>query len=302
MQNTLVAVTLALALPAPAWARYGGPARGADAAEEVVVLRAPPDGRVLIKASRFRMGSEIPEVAAAQQMCKGDAAGAECESTLFADEMLAHDVKLGPYWLDRTEVTNAAYRRCVRAGACDAPRNAGAIRWTARDDDPVTLVSWNDAEHFCRWRGARLPTEAEWERAARGLSGRTFPWGNVFNPNLVNHGHLADGNSERLDDGDGFAELAPVASYPAGATREGVYDLAGNVEEWVADWYAEAYTDPETDDPRGPAVGNYRVIRGGSYRDGRAWLRGAARDKSVPSLSFPWLGFRCAKTAEPVTP
>jgi formylglycine-generating enzyme required for sulfatase activity len=209
--------------------------------------------------------------------------------------MVAHEVMLSDFFIDRTEVTNRDYRRCIAVGVCDAPRDRGALRWTQRDDHPVTLVTWSDADRYCRWRGARLPSEAEWERAARGLNGRVFPWGNVFNPYLVNHGR--PGRIDRLDDRDGYAELAPVASFVAGATTEGIYDLAGNVEEWVADWYAEGYVEPQKRDPRGPALGNFRVVRGGSYRDGRAWLRGAARNRALPSVALPWVGFRCASDA-----
>jgi formylglycine-generating enzyme required for sulfatase activity len=296
VKPAIVALLAVLALAWPAHARSGG-TRQAHTNDEVVVLRAVPEGRVLIKGGTFKMGSEIGEIALAQKMCREDLPSGQCEATTFADEMVAHEVLLDAFWIDRTEVTNKAYRRCVEVGVCTAPRHAGAVRWSARDDHPVTLVTWADADRFCRWRGARLPTEAEWERAARGLRGRIFPWGNVYNPNLLNHGRVALIEVDRLDDGDGFAELAPVASFVAGATSEGVHDLAGNVEEWVADWYAEGYADPDTHNPRGPTIGNYRVVRGGSFRHGRAWLRAAARDKAIPSLSEPWRGFRCAADA-----
>jgi formylglycine-generating enzyme required for sulfatase activity len=99
-----------------------------------------------------------------------------------------------------------------------------------------------------------------------------------------------------LDDADGFAELAPVAWFGSGRTPEGVHDLAGNVAEWVSDWYAESYAEPELRDPVGPPSGVFRVVRGGSFRDGRAWLRGAARQKELPTLGRPWIGFRCARS------
>jgi formylglycine-generating enzyme required for sulfatase activity len=269
--------------------------RRAESRAATVVLRAPVGEAILIRGGRFRMGSEVQEVAAAQALCRTEPVGLECEPTLFADEMVAHDVQLKDFWIDPTEVTNRSFRRCVAAGACSQPRNAGVDAWTSGDDEPVTLVSWYDADRYCRWVGAALPTEAQWERAARGWSGRTFPWGDVYNGKLVNHGRLAVADADQLDGSDGFLELAPVASYSQGATPEGVYDLAGNVEEWVLDWYAKGYPQDAAVDPTGPSTGERRVIRGGSFRDGVGWLRGAARSADFPALAYPWRGFRCAR-------
>ncbi len=262
-----------------------------------LVLQAPGPARVLIRGAVFRMGSDVPNVIAAQAMCQLELLARLCESHLFADEMVAHDVMLRDYWIDRTEVTNRAYRRCVAAGACQAPSYSAATGWTGADHHPVTLVSWYDAATYCHWVGGRLPTEAEWERAARGWNRRTYPWGEVFNPKICNHGRFA---ANALSDVDGYPELAPVGSFPAGRSPEGVYDLAGNVEEWVADWYAPGYVEADTQDPTGPASGDAKVIRGGSFKSGRAWLRGAARGKDLPSTQRVDRGFRCA--ADPVAP
>lgn len=291
-----IALVLALAaeqVALPALAHRESPERELS----VLVLRTPIEGMVRIVGGPVRLGSEVPEIAAAQRMCRFERPRERCEGALYADEMLAHDVLLSDFWLDRHEVTNGAYRRCVAAGVCRWPNDEGALRWTSDDQRPATLVTWHDAARYCRWRGGRLPTEAEWERAARGWSRRVFPWGDVYGPQLANHGRAGPDGIVRLDDGDGFAELAPVGSFPAGATREGVHDLAGNAAEWVSDWYADSYVEPEFRDPQGPAQGTLRVVRGGSFRDGRAALRGAARNAVAPSSALSWIGFRCAKQA-----
>lgn len=250
----------------------------------------------MIRGGHFRMGSTIAEIALAQATCRLEPLGRRCSTTLFANEMVAHEVMLADYWLDRTEVTNAAYSRCVEAGVCQAPSYAAAQAWRRQPDLPVTLVSWYDADRYCRWVGARLPTEAEHERAAAGWNKRRFPWGNVFNPRLANHGRFAP---EVLDDSDGFAELAPVGSFVQGRTPEGVVDLAGNVAEWVSDWYAPGYPEADVVDPRGPATGQEKVVRGGSYVSARAWLRSSCRGRDIPSRRRPWRGFRCARNSSP---
>ncbi|MEZ4440322.1 MAG: SUMF1/EgtB/PvdO family nonheme iron enzyme [Polyangiaceae bacterium] len=264
--------------------------------ERRVVLRAPGSTMVKLIGGHFRMGSTIPEVAAAQAICRLEGRGQECGSSEFGDEMVAHEVMLSDFWLDRTEVSNGAYQRCVDVGGCAPPTYAAEEAWRADPDRPVTLVSWYDAARYCAFRGARLPTEAEWERAARGWSGRLYPWGNVYNRKVCNHGRFA---LDELDDGDGYAELAPVDAYPEGRTPEGIANLAGNVEEWVADWYAAGYPEADTVDPQGPAMGDYRVVRGGSYVRGRAWMRGAQRGKDAASSRSPYRGFRCAKSDRP---
>jgi len=291
----LTIVSLALPLTASARRSADEPSRRAQTADSRAVLRAPGTTMVLIRGGHFRMGSTVPEVAVAQAMCRIEPLGRECGSedfANFANEMVAHEVMLADFWLDRTEVTNAAYRRCVDAGVCAAAPYEAAEAWRAGDDLPVTLVSWYDARTFCQWRGARLPTEAEWERAAKGWNQRTFPWGDTYNPKVCNHGAFS---FDRLDGGDGFPELAPVDAFPQGRTPEGIAGLAGNVEEWVEDWYAPQFAEADTVDPAGPSTGDDRVVRGGSFLTGRSWMRSARRTHAPPSVREPQRGFRCAK-------
>ncbi|WP_437786256.1 formylglycine-generating enzyme family protein [Sorangium sp. So ce1097] len=284
----------------PAAAEAALPASGGQRARSpasVVALRAPGAAAVLVRAGSFTMGSSEVEIAHAVTLCKLEPAGELCvEETeaSFANELVAHEVYLSDFWIDRTEVTVASYRRCVSAGVCTEPPYASGGQRFDRPDFPVVLVSWSDAQRYCAWAGGRLPTEAEWERAARGVAGRRYPWGNVYNPFHANHGRLS---FDELDDGDGFLELAPVGALVAGRTPDGIDDLAGNVEEWVADYYHPEYPAGSAKDPRGPDMGEERVLRGGSYIQGRPWVRGAARGHDVPTSRRAWRGFRCARDA-----
>jgi sulfatase modifying factor 1 len=258
------------------------------------VLRGPGSEQVLLRSGTFTMGSSDAEAAHALALCHAEPRSSECRDEWFATEQTAHEVFLSDYWLDRTEVTVSRYRRCVAAGRCALPPYADGAERFDRPDLPVVLVTWSEAARFCAWAGGRLPTEAEWERAARGLAGRRYPWGNVYNPFLSNHGAFA---LEDLDGRDGFLEIAPVGSFPGGRTPDGLDDLAGNVKEWVSDWYAPEYPKADAADPQGPDQGDLRVVRGGSYVHGRTWLRGAARDRERPGERAPWIGFRCARDA-----
>lgn len=260
----------------------------------VVVLRAPGPERVLIRAGSFVMGSNELDVSSALAQCKAEPRGEACTEEAFSVEYPRHAVSLSDYWIDRTEVTVARYARCVSAGVCAAPPYADGAERFNRADYPVTLVTWYDAAAFCSWAGGRLPTEAEWERAARGAQSRAYPWGSVYNPYLANHGVLA---SDPLDDIDGFLELAPVGSFRDGSTPDGLVDLAGNVEEWVGDYYDPEYPQASAENPKGPASGQERVIRGGAYVHGPSRIRSAARDKDLPSTRKTWRGFRCAYPA-----
>lgn len=277
-----------LGTPEPA-----APAAEASTDDGIAVLRTPGPDTILIRAGVFTMGSTDAEVAFALTLCRAEPARDECKEESFALEENAHQVLLSSFRIDRTEVTVARYKRCVAAGRCAMPPYATGGERFDRPDFPVTLVTWNDARTFCEWDGGRLPTEAEWERAARGAAGRRYPWGNVYNPLITNHGRFA---IDELDDADGFLELAPVASFAEGRTPDGIDDLAGNAEEWVADWFAPEYPRADAVNPRGPEIGDTRVIRGGSYVHPRPWLRGAARSTDLPSSRRTWRSFRCVRS------
>jgi formylglycine-generating enzyme required for sulfatase activity len=247
------------------------------------------------------MGSTQAQLARAIGMCEREVLATQCsENELIAlvrSESVAHPVTLSPFEMDVTEVTVADYARCASAGWCAPPALSPEDARFARPDLPVTHVRWDDANAYCKWAGGRLPSEAEWEYAARGTEGREFPWGNVYNARLANHGALAD---DPTDASDGFVGLAPVGSFPDGATPLGLLDMAGNAAEWVADvleldrfGHPVGYADSAEVNPKPKtAGGGNHVVRGGSYRDAPMWLRGAARDTT--SLPRPAkVGFRC---------
>lgn len=267
----------------------------------VASLRSPGSLMIRVPSSTFRMGSTEVEALEAAADCAREPFGFHCNEMTFTDELPAHSVTLGSYWLDRTEVTVRAYRRCVELRRCrPAPFAEGGARFD-RPDYPVSLVTFEDAARYCEFRGARLPTEAEFERAARGLRHRRFPWGELYNSHAANHGRFGWDIS---DAGDGFAELAPVGSFPAGQTPEGFLDLAGNVAEWVTDHYTARYPGSPQRDPVGPPAppaSSERVVRGGSYAQAGPWLRGAARRFQEPNARKPYLGFRCAKSTPRVS-
>lgn len=278
--------------PAPVRASLEG-----SSAEEFLALAPPAPERVHILAGAFTMGSTSEEVIAAIAACASEPLGDPdiCEQDgEYANELSAHEVYLSEYWIDRTEVTVARYRTCVATGTCtELPYAAGGGRFD-QPDLPAVLISWTEARKFCSWAGGRLPTEAEWERAARGRGGRRFPWGNIYNAFVANHGRLAWND---LDDSDGFLELAPVGSFSDGAAEGGILDLAGNAEEWVADWYAPAYPEANEMNPKGPDMGDDRVVRGGSYTHSKANMRAAARRHALPDQRRAWRGFRCVYSA-----
>ncbi|MFA6112031.1 MAG: SUMF1/EgtB/PvdO family nonheme iron enzyme [Candidatus Latescibacterota bacterium] len=219
------------------------------------------------------------------------------------DERPVHQVALEAYWLDRFEVTVAEYRACVEAGACMPPEQGGACTWgrPGRDAHPVNCVDWTQAACYCSWVGERLPTEAEWERAARGPQGRRFAWGDGP-PQGRRGGNVADESARQAMPtwtvisgyDDGYPATAPMGRFEP--TPEGLYDLSGNLTEWVADWYeAEYYARSPRGNPLGPGTGRFRVVRSGSWRNADDYLRASYRYGLVPGYRAVNVGFRCAR-------
>jgi formylglycine-generating enzyme required for sulfatase activity len=221
------------------------------------------------------------------------------------DERPVHIVYLNDYFMDQTEVTNAMYAACVASGKCEKPRFITSNTQNAAinsyyygnpkfDNYPVIFVSWEDAKTYCKWAGRRLSTEAEWEKAASWdaatVTKRLYPWGNSIDCSYANY----YGKGSDLCVGD----TTPVGDYPQGASSYGVLNMAGNVSEWVMDRFDPLYYGNSSEEnPRGPASGDYIVIRGGSFLVGKDSLRTTERDMRTPDYASKSIGFRCAMDA-----
>jgi formylglycine-generating enzyme required for sulfatase activity len=230
---------------------------------------------VLIQAGEFIMGNDSGE----------------------SDEKPAHTVYLDSFYIDKFEVTNKNYNECVQKGNCKEPGDLTNYRdeiyfYNPRYSEyPVIYVDWKMAETYCKWRGTRLPTEAEWEKAARGTDERSYPWGNdsdCRNANFRDHRCLR------------ISDTAPVIDYETGQSVYGVFNMAGNVWEWVADWYSSSYYSnyaglTTKTPPTGPADGNRRVIRGGGFNNNFESLRVTNREGRDPTSYASHVGFRCVR-------
>lgn len=285
---------------------------------------------VLVPAGEFPMGSTEAEAHAALEQSRRDG-WTSAELSNFIDWSPVHTVHLDAFWIGVTEVTNAQFEAFVREALyrTEAENSGGGgyydgsewkqdprVVWRTplrpgdrtqpfgeRREHPVLQVSWNDAARFCQWAGMRLPTEAEWEKAARGTDGRRYVWGWVWPP-PPRSANVADLSTMRSDTNiigmeeydDGWAVTAPVGSYPDGAGPYGCLDMAGNAWEWCADWYApDAYAKSPERNPRGPSDGSHRVLRGGSWMNySAAFFCAAFRGANRPSGRGDHVGFRGA--------
>ncbi|MBU6352334.1 MAG: SUMF1/EgtB/PvdO family nonheme iron enzyme, partial [Chloroflexi bacterium] len=239
-----------------------------------------PVEEILIPAGSFQMG------------CDSSNPGETC----LGDMQPLHTVTLDAYFIDKYEVTNARYKACVDAGGCTAPQSVDSVTrfpyygTSTYADYPVTYVNWYRARAFCAWEGKRLPTEAEWEKAARGSSDtRKYPWGSSA-PDCTKLNYNYSGC---------VGDTSLVGSYPSGASPYGVMDMAGNVWEWVNDWYDGSYYSVSPDsNPQGPTTGEYRVLRGGSWSSDSNGVRSANRNANLADF---WsgnfgVGFRCVRS------
>ena len=250
------------------------------------------DGSIMayVPAGDFMMGSEDEEVDFALQLCREH--DTNCSRSYFSVEQPAHFVVLDAYWIDLTEVTMDRYRPCEQAGVCEE-KGCRSEDSPGEGNHPVVCLTWDQAATYCEWVEGRLPTEAEWEYAARGPEGRRYPWGDRFVGTRLNY---CDANcplskrDETFD--DGFARSAPVGSYPEGASWVGALDMSGNVWELVADWDGE-YPPGRQVNPTGPSSGIRRVARGGSWHASPDHVRSALRTNLGAGDMVDHVGFRC---------
>ncbi len=248
----------------------------------------------LVPAGCFMMGSSEDEFDVAFQQCKEELGKGECGRNWFVSEAPQHKVCFDkPFWIDVYEVTNGQY----------GGPSEDCMEWSSEDDQPRICTDWFDSIAHCESRDARLPTEAEWEYAARGPDGLKYPWGNGFE---CSRGNYNDETSyypivEVREECDGFFQTAPVGSFQDGISWVGAYDLSGNVWEWMSDWYgADYYADSPANNPQGPESGENRVMRGGSWQNSVVYgLRAVYRAMLAPDDWSRSAGFRCARPYNP---
>lgn len=246
--------------------------------------RQGPGEMIYIPAGEFWMGCD-----------QNNNAGYECNM----DEIPPHPVYLDAYYIDKYLITNAQFAQCVAAGSCIAPANQSSWSRLSYYDNPefanypVINIPWQNAQDYCTWSGKRLLTEAEWEKAARGTSMRVYPWGNIA-PNCSLANSYDDATST-----DCVGDTSEVGSYPLGSSPYGVLDMAGNVWEWLHDWYLSTYYEISPySNPTGPTTGTVKVLHGGGWHTRWEGLRSSDRLFSDPVLIYANVGFRCGATPD----
>lgn len=255
---------------------------------------------VYIPAGSFMMGSTEEEIDQLVARCE---VSGDCKRAWLEVEIPQHGVTVDGFWIDQTEVTHTMYDRCVETGACTGlwylkgyTSEEQYNRDPQKDDHPAAPILWSMAHRYCSWVGGRLPTEAEWEWAARGEDGRIYPWGDEEGDGT--QANFCDASCPlslgSVQVNDGFEAFSPVGSYPAGASPFGVLDMSGNVWEWVQDCYDPAYyaVSPELN-LTGPAETGLRVIRGGSWINPMVAIRVTTRSGLEEGQSPDDVGFRC---------
>ncbi|MGB1288469.1 MAG: formylglycine-generating enzyme family protein, partial [Aggregatilineales bacterium] len=261
---------------------------------------------VLVPPGSFEMGSKPNEVNIAVAECSGSHVNNHiCPESFFTDETPTSIQEFKQaFWIDRTEITRSQYQLCVNSGWCDPiPTSI----FSQEPSQPINRVTWFQANTYCEWRNSRLPTESEWEYAARGSDTLIFPWGNTFNGKFANHCDLNCGSAAwsssyeyvHEENNDNFAVTSPVGSYPDGASWVGALDMSGNVREWTSSPYLLYPYDLQYEQGgnNGELSKNY-VLRGGSFGNTSFQLRASYRRAESPTNGFNNFGIRCARDYE----
>ncbi|MBZ0297440.1 MAG: formylglycine-generating enzyme family protein, partial [Anaerolineae bacterium] len=311
-QQAQTATQDALNLTSPTWTVT--PTDPATLTPDPEMLRANAGLVEVVDGGSFTMGTTPQEVQTAVNLCV-DVQNGNCTLAMGEDSAPPHEVTLNPFEMEVYEVTNRQYVIFLNSMGPNSHLNGceGQLCIVTRDQDenatiaqdergvyvsqpivdtvPVTYVTWYGAKAYCEAIGRRLPTEAEWERAAKGSDRRVYPWGNDWDPLYAKTSIPEDGTVGAL----------PVGSYPLGASPYSLLDMAGNVAEWVSDWYSPVYyVQPDASglNPQGPQVGEQKVVRGGSWDAKPFFARTVHRQSFLPDQAGAWLGFRCAADYE----
>ena len=257
---------------------------------------------ILIPGGTFMMGSSSEQIHSLLR----DFEGVQIDA--FRPEIAQRQVTLDDYYIDQYEVSYRLYQKFLEVTGRPQPKYWNDERFH-RPNNPVLGVTWYEADAYCKWAGKRLPTEAEWEKAARGSQSYIYPWGNDWDSQAANTASYWSGhpftslaswsNWMQTSQAQKNAGTVEVGSLPRGKSPYGVYDLAGNVSEWVSDWFLPYESQLVTiQNPQGPATGNMKIHRGGSWSVSEMFARSTYRARGKPDTTSPYIGMRCAKAAE----